>query len=519
MKRLMFLSVILVLLITGCDKPVSNVADTTESSDIKVKLLDSDGNAMNGSNRFLTVSIWNPKTNEGYSKDVNESGEAEFYEEPGEYVVYAEAPGQSFFAKDMSLNLVDGVQFKRVRFGEDKEITLEYNGKVWNRYEEKFEEPNVIATVVDNDGNPLPAKRVYFGSKSTHREAIDSDWDKRAYRIYTTNHLGVVKAKLPADQYVVGLDNVQSYYLSDIKKVPANGNYTIIEFSDTFDGEIAFGDTTRLEKEQTSLHEEEIAGEQRAAEEEVEQKLAEREEYCKEYPMTRCCMKDFYRVVGNETIYTRSGLETLTPETVYGYDIDVGARVVDKKWLHLIGVEGELIGNATEDFHTYGLLLMEIVGCGYPEAGEPECCMHITSAMEGQLPYSIGQERDGLRLEDADTMTTGDSSYGLDDAFAYKDKIYFKNRTVRDYKGEKILGVVMDSLELDSNEYFMREGDTRTLFNHTATLVSVDNGDAVVSVLFNQTTEELRVDSPVDVNGLRVGVAETFKDSAIVSLG
>ncbi|MGM5488099.1 MAG: hypothetical protein ACQESG_04075, partial [Nanobdellota archaeon] len=124
-----------------------------------------------------------------------------------------------------------------------------------------------------------------------------------------------------------------------------------------------------------------------------------------------------------------------------------------------------------------------------------------------------------LRLEDADTMKSEDSSYGLDDAFAYEDRVYFKNRTVRDYKGEEILGVVMDSMELASNEHFMQEGDSKTLFNHTATLVSVGDGDAVVSVEFNETTDEATVDTLVDVNGLSVGVKETFADTAIIRLG
>ena len=536
MRKTIMLIMCAMLLFSGCNGASNNKSN--EDGQVKVVVKDPYGNYA----KDFSIYKWTPGQEKRLalysSVGTDENGVARYsnLEAGKDYLIFYKGPSH-ISEEDLDFSLADGSQFKKVHVTSHPQ-TIYFNVKkdLWEKQkeldarlaaeqkarQEELENANVILTIKDASGKILKNKYVYFGSKSMLKESRESDGDKRYKRSEYTDENGVVKLFLEPGEYVIGLDNVQSYHLMDYQNIPLDGRYVIEEFSDRLEKEIQFGDTSELESIQNKLEQQEKSEEQEEEAKEMQEKLQKREEYCSpthEYAVTRCCAQDFYRVEGDQEILTRQGLETVAPDNVYGHEIEIGSLIRERKEIHRIFVDGNLVGNRTQDMHSYGNLLIEVVSCSHPEAGWPTCCLKIQSIDKNQQAFALGEQKSGLTLKDENTMQHEDNNYVLDQAFVIDDKVYYRNRSITDYKGKETIGVVMQTMQLSSKDYFMRESDEKVFGNHTLTLVDVLDEKVKVTVEFNQTFEDAIVDNVQQVNGLLLSTRETFKNSAVISVG
>ena len=524
----------LLLFTAGCDEEAGGRA----TGDGQLTVIVKDANGMSVEN--FSVYKWTPgeeKRRALYSSHLtDEEGKARYHTlKESDYLFFVKGPAR-VTEENLSLSSANGGQFKKVRpTPSPQTITFNLDREWWEDQqerdarleaerkarEEEIKNANVILTIRDENGDLLKNQIVYFGSKTMWQEAKDSGWEKQDTRSEYTDEDGVVRLELEPDEYVIGLDNVQSYHLMDYQNIPSDGNYVIERFDDRLEKEIQFKDSSSVDAAKEKAAQKEAEEERQAELEEERQKEAERREYCdphKKEAVIRCCADDFYYVEGY--------YEGDEPKELFGHEFDIIKRAIDRDtsvWGVII--DGNHEGNTSQGLFTSHGLVINVIGCGHPRGGNPWCCMEMKPlGGENRRLFrideiqEIGQKE--VTLKQPTTFEYKDSEYTGDNVIEIDDMILSLNRTVNEYteEADEEIGAVYEVLMKDEEDLFMEAGDSTTLGNYTLSIEAVTpHTSADISVMFNGTSEEETVSGSASINGLFVQVKRVFEEKVWLS--
>jgi hypothetical protein len=531
MNKKAYLILILVFLLTlsGCSGNKSeNVNLNIPKTDVNVLVEDYYGNIIEDYVIFAWSKSYSKQQDMFMGAPTNEKGIATFYGlELEDWIFFYEGiyDYNTFSFESVEENYGKVVRLSKnnplIKLKIDKEITDELLQTAEEKKDSEYEKnnANVILTIKDKNDNLIINEYIMIGSKRWFELAKKDNWNTTYIKLIQTDENGVLRTILEDDEYLIGLETIQTNYLSDYTKIPLNKKFKFINVKKNLEKTIIFDNDNELEKIQKEIKDSIQSELDKKEQEELDKIEQNRQEMCdpkNENALLLCCAPNYYNLF--------EGYQKFSSK-----EIKINPKYYSNKLDYEFIIDDVVVGNLTEKIFQSGNLLIEMLRCsGNPKSIREEdvfCCVKILGLRDNQKFVKLNQKnvinnKEILIDKDEDyKLYLENIEYILKEVLLIEDTLFKFNSSVFGVETDKNIGVILDIETTKSNDYLLSETETIELNNRTATIVKINPKLSIdVKVEFNQTTKNKIIEKKESVNGLTFNVKEIFDNYVWVSI-